>query len=602
MYKTINRYSHFCVIILLAPMLLQANCCNTPSTKSFDCITPTADYIIIGNGTAGATLARYLSDPIDGVFTNNVLVLEEGSNYSNDPEVLSTTGASISTVSIDVKYAESFATKQGDVMNLDNFAYSYGRMWGGSSAHNQMEVVRGTTNLYDFWATESGNAQWSYNNLLPVMLFMENYTPVGSVADPAQRGSGGPLNMTQLDYSSYPVNAFVNAWATMGNTLVVPDYNINSTPTGISSSQKYWNTDTPPVRSFSANAFLPLTVVDQDGKGVDGRRLNIVSEAKVSRILFKGTVAVGVEYILKNNPEKVLTVFARKKVILCAGGIESPAILQRSGVGPTALLESLDIPVVVDSPNVGQNLVNHYGARLICNTGSTGLAPAIGGQGFFDLSIDPTNTLGYATPFANDAMRRMQVTFSASPSLFRPYNAALLAQGIDPTTLIDQSNSFGCVIMNPNSRGTVEISDTNPLNVPQVNWNFYSDGGPNDAGSDASAVVAIAKIIRATMVDNFGADMLYPIPANYVDDETLFNALVQSPIIFIHGAGTCRMATNITDGVVDGNLNVHGVENLMVADISVEPRIQNGNTAYAAYLLGLVGARILGSQTVPPLS
>jgi choline dehydrogenase-like flavoprotein len=135
-----------------------------------------------------------------------------------------------------------------------------------------------------------------------------------------------------------------------------------------------------------------------------------------------------------------------------------------------------------------------------------------------------------------------------------------------------------------------------------MRFNFYSDGTVTDAESDAQKMVAFAKIIRATMFDNFGATMIYPTEAAFNDgDQAIFDQLFDAPIIFTHATGTCQMGTSAANGVVDGSLHVFGTQNLMVADISISPRPVDGNTAYSAYLIGMIAARECGSQTVPAL-
>ncbi len=595
-----NKLFYTLLLALFLPLAAKNNCntdckvnCKPCSTQSIDCINPIVDYVIIGLGTAGATLARYLSDQIDGEYKNNVLVLEAGSRVVDDL-VLQPTVFGTGPLAVGTKYSNTWSALLGPEVNVGfaGFLYTEGRMWGGSSGHNGLIAVRGSSEIYDDWATLTGNSQWSYTNLLPVMKFMEGYTPMGTTVDTSERGTTGPLRITQDDYSAIPGNGFNMALSTASNTPIVEDY--NATNTGISSNQLYITPPPGSERSWSYNAFLPDTVVTDQGFGVDGRKLRIVSQATASHLIFDQSgstpIATGVEYILDGNREQVRHVYARKKIILCAGAVENVGILQRSGVGDATLLGGLGIDVVVDSPTVGKNLQNHYGTSCIMTATNMGSpAPSQLVEAFIDLSPE----------FPADGIRRNQILYSQGPFLFGSF-AALRAIGYEPFEHFTDSNSFGPTIVKPGSRGTVMIADTDPLTNLIVNFNFYSDGTVFDPTSDASQIIAALKIIRSAAT-SLGEEMVYPTPAMYAADPLLYVAAQDVPFITYHAAGTCAMGTSIANGVVDGNLHVFGVSNLMCADCSIEPTIQTGNTAYAAYVIGAVAARICGSQTVPAL-
>jgi choline dehydrogenase-like flavoprotein len=161
-----------------------------------------ADYVIVGLGTAGAVLARFLSDQIDGEFKNSVVVIEAGSNFTTggDPadraRVAQGAPSGDTTIASDPKFSSYQLMGTGEAAP-GSLAYTGGRLWGGGSSHNDMQSVRSTPNVYDDWATLSGNAQWSYSNLLPFMKFMEGYLPNGTTPDLAQRGLTGALSIAQ---------------------------------------------------------------------------------------------------------------------------------------------------------------------------------------------------------------------------------------------------------------------------------------------------------------------------------------------------------------------------------------------------------------------
>ena len=282
------------------------------------------DYVIVGCGTAGSALAAKLSDPDKrGKFKNSVLVIEAGENESDNPLVLvnnilaaepNSNNPTISTVDL-TYYLEN------DPFSV--FAYTQGRMWGGSAGHNFLLTVRGVPSVYDQWATQSGDPRWSYYSLLnDVMIPMEHYTPNGTVADRSQRGSKGPLFITQappLDGDS-----FMQAVSTASGAPLTSDYNDPIFgDVAVAALQQYV---TPPFlganshRSFAANAYLTgdasvgtPAIVDADGNGLNGRKLKIVSNARANRVIFsKKNKAEGVEYVFSNAREEVHFVTCEK--------------------------------------------------------------------------------------------------------------------------------------------------------------------------------------------------------------------------------------------------------------------------------------------------
>lgn len=555
----------------------------------------TYDYIIVGNGTAGAALARKLSDNKK----TKVLVLEAGVNNSSDPNVLQAAGADLlvdlSTVTISPKYAEIYGVQANNPLQF--VVYSEGRGWGGSSAHNYMQAVRGSPSVYDGWATTCGNTSWTYNNLLPLMLALETYTPdPPDTLNPAERGTGGPIKITQTSNMASimmdPLGAQLDTGTGSGFIDDINDATaVSSTGLlglGVSPFQQFATpgpADGSVVeRSFSINGFLPSSIVSSQGKAQDGRLLRIESNASVSRVLFEGTKAVGVEFVYGLTGNKVLTAYG-KKIILCAGGINSAAILQRSGIGPAALLNSLGIHVIVDNPNVGANLENQYGVNAIALT-TTDQQPFL--QAFVSGTAGAGTLTPFLDPFVYDTTkRRLQI------------GAAYAGNGV--------SLIFG-FILQPSSRGSVQIVSPNPLTQPEITFNLYSDGGVETNGTDANlAVTAYYLIANSVGTGN----MLFPPSTLFgsqpgtdpVQDALLLQqAQGASGIVATsHILGTTRLGTSIQNGVVDGNLNVFGVENLMVADLGVAPQSPDGNTCYAAYLIALNAARILGVPVPPAL-
>jgi choline dehydrogenase-like flavoprotein len=542
------------------------------------------DYIIVGFGTSGAILARKLSDSIihNGKKINkSVLVLELGENRNNDPEVLNADlpEATRNLLTYNPKYSVVHPTLY--FKNTLQINYSEGVGWGGSSMHNYHGAIRGTPRSYNYWASFSKDSRWAYNNILPAIKSIETFTPQGVAANFNERGKGGPLSVVQL-YAPITSTSepFIYAMATNPsfqntNVGILNDYN---DPTqgdvGFSSRQAFQTLPPNSRRSFAALDLFPIgKIIDKNGNGLNGRKLKITSNALVSKVLLKDekkVKAIGVEYISGVDPAETIKVYA-KQIILCAGASNSPAILQRSGIGNPALLEPLGITVRVNNPNVGAHLHAMYGVTTAI---SGGVMNARNNFGWTDLrgTLNPRTGLSYYPP---DGVRRYEMT-----------NAKMPSGGV-------QFNTF---LMNPKSEGYVKIISKNPLIQPEIDMGFFSDGAETVVGSDAYATVALLRTMK-NYASAAGGTVRTPSESTYTSDASLFTfAKEHVRVQLAHNTGTTRMAPSIKEGVVDGQLKVFGVDNLMIADIGVEPIPTDGNTCYGAYVIGWVAAQILGAQ------
>lgn len=607
-----------------------------------------ADYLIVGLGTAGAALARYLSEDM----ITSVIAFESGNNLGTDPNVL-LSPSSPQPLTNDPKYAKirSYDTRSLDqTVRAPATGYSDGRLWGGSSGHNGLQAVRSSGDVFDAWATASGNTRWSYTNILPFMKFLEGFVPNGVAVNATQRGLTGAIGF--CDSGVAPANGLFTALAvqTNSNLLLNGDYNdltqyiggpAPQTPgapaRGVAAPfQRFIHQSAPPVNgTWAANTsvrswaqdYLPLSVVNADGSAVAPRKLSIQSEATVLRVIIEdipgdGLTAVGIEYFISSSPSVIRTARAKKKVIICGGANASPQLLQLSGVGPAAVLNPLGIPVLVDSPNVGKNLQNHYGATVMLPFDAAHPAPTFDGGRIFQFG-DGSSPGSLVPPIApaigtNDGIRRVQNfstgSFAISANTLKEIYGTLngFPVTVPPITGVVSLLSFN---LRPNKLGTVTIVSKDPTIDPRISAGFYQDGvGPT---SDLQAVVNMFKVFANISLAWTGRLPLYP-PANHypaaeypsptadgrdataVGDTLLIgdakNILLQAAF---HNSGSCRMGTDITNGVVDGDLNVFGVKGLSVADNSVTTEIATGNTAHPAYLIGLVKAKIEGAIGLP---
>jgi choline dehydrogenase-like flavoprotein len=556
----------------------------TTKKKSADC--PIVEYIIVGAGTSACVLARYLSDN----FNNRVVVFEQGQNHTGDPVVengllIFQPPSKLSEITFDPKYSISKDVPDdfngsilGDTLFFET--YSSGTGGGGSSAHNYLLAVRGTPGVYDQWAEISGNPIWSFNELLPIMKGLETYHSDGVPLDPTQRGTTGPLQITQTP----PVDNDPVAQA-ISRTLGIPivgDYNLAQNVDVVASSQNYTFPDGR--RSYSYNAFLPPSVVDLLGHGVDGRQLQILFDTTVTRVLFKTSKktgrprAIGVEYV--NRDKSTHRLFAKKFVILSAGAPLSAAILERSGIGPRAVLEAQGIPIVVANETIGTNLFTQFGSVAAFTNPPAEPVPSPTLIAFTD-----------GSPFVQPTSQRMMQLILAT---FMGINA------IQRTLLLPFDGPwFGAIgwILNPASRGTSHIVSPDPFVLPDVRYNIYQGAG----AADLPKVIAFYQQIRA-VAHNLSQTMIYP-PESHFETPSLLEqdaraSLFNPASVTSHFTGTVQMGTSPENGGVDGNLRVFGVDHLMVADNSIPPVPEDGNTAWQAYTIGAVAAKILGA-TVP---
>ncbi|MCE5318713.1 MAG: GMC family oxidoreductase [Parachlamydia sp.] len=552
------------------------------------------DYIVVGNGTAGALLARKLSDPTSHCkYENKVLVLEAGYNYDHDavaldPNAVPPSANSVALSNPPYAFKFSYTVYSPSVPPVTSLT-SAAKGWGGGSMHNYMIAVRGTPQMYDNWASLSGNKRWKYKNLLSTLKAIESYYPHPatpyppysttvpaenySIANYKQRGDSGLIDIIQLSQPIAPITFYNDIGTLPGVGVGLPvDYNDPSESTvGISAPQRFNTPDPVRTRSFSSRSYID-PIVDLNGDGLNGRKLKIKSGAFVSRVLFRNKTAIGVEYFLETDPNKLYRVYG-EKIILSAGTFHTPGILERSGIGDPAILEPLGISVLVVNPNVGANLQDQYGSTASMTAMGGGTIDIPPATGFTDLRGQD----GYTA----DGIRRLQMNISSA--------------GTSPNI----QYNFSGLMMNPKSRGSVHIVSTDPTVAPSIILNAYADGPTSTFETDANVIVNYYKYIKQ-YADALGLTMIRPTPAQFIAGDAALLAVAQSTYGFqAHHVGTTRMATSIADGVVNGNLQVFGVKNLMIADIGIEPQVTDGNTAFGAFVIGMQAAAILGVPVSP---
>lgn len=540
------------------------------------------DYLIIGAGTAGSVLARKLSDD----HNTSVVAFHNGPNLNQDPLITLSSNSIIAVLNALIGaplYALGVTTPQPDADNR-TFSWVYAPPFGGASSVNASGYARGTTQVYAQWEAING-PNWSTTRILSTFKELENYT--GLTITPNARGDNGLLPVTQQPtVARMSLNAFLPALqAALPGIPIVVDYNDPSVSNCIDPRPQYTQTGANSgLRASSTFAFLNNTVIDNSGNGVNGRQLRVIFNATANNIIWQGNTAVGVTYYENGILKKM---YAAKGVIVTAG-IKSSSVLMRSGIGPASLLNSLDIPVVYDNPNVGQNLKDQFHVLFIYQTN-----PA-------DSPSDPL--LLIATSIVNalaDTTVGQQLLFyignsvAAQNSLFFQTAWMPLVGGsaTDPRAFrflaINPIPGYAVVLfdlLQPESSGSIVINSANPFVESTMNLGIFTNS------DDLTNLFNALKVYIKDFTDQLSLidpqyQMVYPDPAILTDDTQLRDFILSTVGTDMHFQGHCKMAPLNQGGVVDSTGHVYGTQNLIVADDSIVPVAMDGAPMASAYMI-----------------
>jgi choline dehydrogenase len=520
-------------------------------------VRETADYIIVGAGSAGCVLANRLSaDP-----GRRVLLLEAGgSDWNPLLRVPLMTG-----ILLRGRYANwSFRTEPEPNLNNRVLNWPRGKVVGGSSSINGMVHVRGLPSDYDSWA-QSGLAGWSFEECLPAFRRMESHE---RGADD-WHGGDGPLPVTRPPQANPLFDAFIEAGRAAGHR-VTSDFN-GPEPEGFG---RYDFAIRKGQRWSAARAYLDPVRARPN--------LQVATRAQLLRVLFEKRRAVAVEVLHRG---RVLRLRAEREVILSCGTIGSPMALLHSGVGDADALRALGIPVVADRKEVGRNLQDHLLVRIehACTRPITLHGITRADRAALALLQAMIFGTGPAASFPIAAGAYLK----SDPSLDTPDLQSFLLPGLSSAALRlpflpratprhDGHGFFANVYqMRPESRGTLTLRSADPRDPPLIRPNHLS--APRDLIVLREGVKRIREVFAQAPMDPFRGPELSPGPEVRSDAE-IESFIRRTAESVYHCTGTCRMGADDAS-VVDARLRVRGVEGLRVVDASVMPAIPSTNTA-----------------------
>jgi len=463
-------------------------------------------------------------------------------------------------------------------MNGREVYWPRGRTLGGSSAINGLIYIRGQREDYDHWAA-LGNPGWGYEDVLPYFRKLEHNVRGAS----AFHGADGPLWASDIGAKHGLIEALIAA----GFELGIPrndDFN-GATQEGVG---YYQLTTRRGLRCSTAVAYLR--------PARSRRNLDVETGAHATRVLFAGRGASGVVY---RQGGREHTVTARREVILAAGALQSPQLLQLSGVGPGRLLQQFGIPVVSVLPGVGENLQDHLQARVMFRCTRPITTNDILNSRWRTLAMGLQYAFARTGPMAV-GINQGGIFARTDPSLPRPdvqFHVATLSSDMagSPVHAFSGFTMSVCQLQ-PESRGHVRLKSPDPLAAPAMQPNYLST--PQDRATLVSGIRLARKLAATRALAPYVAGEYRPGPDAKSDDDLLEFARNTAGTIF-HPSGTCKMGP-ATDplAVVDHELRVHGLAGIRVVDCGIMPTLVSGNTnAPAVMIAEKIADRILVDST-----
>lgn len=517
------------------------------------------DYLVVGGGSSGCAVSQRLAQA-----NHQVLLLEAGPRGQN--MITSMPFGSYITVPWRLYNWHYHSVPQRGLSGRMTYQ-PRGKVLGGSSAINAMVYIRGQAQDYDHWQ-DLGNQGWSYQDVLPWFKKSENNQRIQN----DYHGNDGPLYVSDLQSPNPASQAFVEAC----QSYKIP-HNQDFNGAQQYGAGLYQVTQYQGKRCSVAKAYLD-----------DPRAPQVWTQAQVIKLLFDGKRCMGLKV---KHRRKILSIRAKKEVILSAGAFGSPHILLHSGIGANEQLKPLGIDVVHELPGVGKNLQDHPDYILNFTSNSRDLMgfTAKGlwdiGKAFFEYRKHQTGML--SSNFAEGGAFLKSQSELDRPDLQLHFVVGLIE---DHARKVVFKHGFGChvCLLRPKSKGSLRLVSANPMDTPAIDPNYLSDE------QDIKTLLRGFRITRNILYqkalapfreqerDSLGID----------DDERLYTLLKARTESVYHPVGTCKMGHD-EEAVVDDKLRVHGIEGLRIVDASIMPEIISGNTNAPSVMIGEKAAHMI---------
>ncbi|MBC7997785.1 MAG: GMC family oxidoreductase N-terminal domain-containing protein [Leptolyngbya sp.] len=504
------------------------------------------DYIVIGAGSAGCVVANRLTEDSE----TTVLLLEAGIPDTK-PEI-HIPSQCLSLLGSEVDWA--YFSQPEPYLNNRKIFCPRGKVLGGSSSINIMIYLRGNSHDYDHWQS-LGNPGWSYQDVLPYFKKSERSSRGASEF----HGVDGELSVTDHIAPAVVSQRFVDAAVALG-------YNRNPDANGMQQEGAglYQLTVKDGKRHSAAAAFL-VPILQRPN-------LTVTTGALVTRLLFEGTRAVGVEYLHEGTLHQVRV---NQEVILSAGAFDSPKLLMLSGIGDAKHLQALGVPVVVDLPGVGQNLQDHPIVHVVYQVAQ-------------DLHAASTSSIAEAGLFLHTEENQEiapDLQFLFGPVVLAPPAYAYAGAGF--TSLV--------CLTHPQNIGSVSLRSPNPQAAPMIRLNYLQSEA--DVQKLVTGIKSLRNLFHASAFDEFRGEEVAP-GADKQSDAALEAYVREVCDTVYHPVGTCKMGTD-SMAVVDPELRVHGIEGLRVVDASIMPTITTGNTNAPTIMIGEKASDLIKAASYP---